>query len=715
MLDRNRFIRHGLILAIVLLAVAFFSNSVLEMEANNAIEDQQGVWIDPDKTVGVTEVIHFENSMFTPYGQAGVSSAIDDVNYWVKLSLSDFSFEDRDYFLELTKPHLSEVDFYQVSADGQVVKQVETGRNRPFDSREVDYRTFVFQLDPSHLEGTVLFKIHTESYLQVTTKLWTSDQLAVHIAMSTMGLGVFYGALAIMIVYNAFLAYSLKDVKYLYYILFVGSFTVLQLIWDGYSYQFLWRDASWWDTVANPFFIGMTGYWLMAFNWSFFDVKRRPRMARFFMAYFVTGALAMVTSLFLPMRMALYISLFYVICALVFSITSVVVSKPRKRSHFMYISAWSVFFYMSLLSTLGGFNLIPYSILAVHGVKIGVVILIVFFSLALSDKIKESEYLRIVEEEKGNLLRELHVVSKESTSLQDLDHLYGHMLKGYQSIAPFDGMILCVENWDQTFRYIHGKTVHAYAVMEDVQAHYGSLETACVIPAPDVFRKQFAIDPEVHALLVPIESRTQKLGFIVLYGSNKRPFQFQGSHDLVLDYTYQIALTIENITLLQQLKYEAEHDSLSKLLNRRTFFDRAHDQYDKMVDQVSIIMMDIDHFKSINDRFGHVVGDQVIQLVSRKVRSLVPKDALIGRYGGEEFIVALFDYSHEEVIALAESVRGAIEAYGLDIEGVEAFGVTLSAGVHTTKDRNLTLVQIIDQADDKLYQAKHTGRNQVLA
>ncbi len=158
------------------------------------------------------------------------------------------------------------------------------------------------------------------------------------------------------------------------------------------------------------------------------------------------------------------------------------------------------------------------------------------------------------------------------------------------------------------------------------------------------------------------------------------------------------------------LQYLATRDSLTGCLNRRSFFDRCTKLWDSRdIEQLNIIMLDIDHFKSINDHFGHATGDEVIKTVAEISQECVGDQGFVCRYGGEEFCVAVPNVSIDEAFDLAERIRLQVE--DKEISNASA---TLSIGVSARQFGAMDLQHLVDQADQCLYAAKNRGRNQAI-
>jgi diguanylate cyclase (GGDEF)-like protein len=149
-------------------------------------------------------------------------------------------------------------------------------------------------------------------------------------------------------------------------------------------------------------------------------------------------------------------------------------------------------------------------------------------------------------------------------------------------------------------------------------------------------------------------------------------------------------------------------------LNRRGAFDRDLPEMiaaaTKVDELLSLVMIDIDHFKQVNDQHGHPVGDEVLVEVAEIVVGCAARKGKAYRYGGEEFALLLPTYSAEEAAGLAERIRKVIAAHELSSKSLS---ITASFGVACLPEQANTAKSLLEQADNALYQAKHQGRNQV--
>ncbi|MGL5286197.1 diguanylate cyclase [Aeromonas sp. RU39B] len=176
-------------------------------------------------------------------------------------------------------------------------------------------------------------------------------------------------------------------------------------------------------------------------------------------------------------------------------------------------------------------------------------------------------------------------------------------------------------------------------------------------------------------------------------------------------------LVVANLTLgryQRRLEQMASTDKLTGTLSRQVFqvtFDHALSQAQRQQQVTSILLMDIDHFKQINDKFGHEVGDMVLRRVAQEIRSTLRASDILCRWGGEEFIAVLVDCDGLACASIGNKIREAVAAMSFEVNGASV-GVTLSAGAAEYHDNEASLV--INRADKALYRAKAEGRNRVV-
>lgn len=172
-------------------------------------------------------------------------------------------------------------------------------------------------------------------------------------------------------------------------------------------------------------------------------------------------------------------------------------------------------------------------------------------------------------------------------------------------------------------------------------------------------------------------------------------------------------------TVREELARLATIDSLTGLRNRRYFFDSLHNELrrlERSKSTLSLLLLDIDHFKTVNDTYGHSIGDAVLTSIAELIRGCLRETDVCARVGGEEFGVMLIDSSVHSAYQVAERMRMTIGGHRFICDGAEPFSCTVSIGICGATDNSITVAQeLYRRADTCLYAAKHSGRNRVSA
>ena len=228
------------------------------------------------------------------------------------------------------------------------------------------------------------------------------------------------------------------------------------------------------------------------------------------------------------------------------------------------------------------------------------------------------------------------------------------------------------------------------------------------------------------SLTCPLVVKGQPVGFI--FFSSMRPHTYNEEHkDIFLQIADQLALTLEPSRLYEELlrmtedlqktkealEHEASRDSLTDLWNRRAILDllkREMARSSREGRSIAAVMIDIDHFKRINDRIGHLAGDQVLLEVTRRVGSTLRSADIFGRIGGEEFLIILSPCDSKTAFEVMERARRECAASPVSIEQRD-FDVTVSLGAAVASGDDVDLSTMLKAADDALYRAKNGGRN----
>lgn len=197
-------------------------------------------------------------------------------------------------------------------------------------------------------------------------------------------------------------------------------------------------------------------------------------------------------------------------------------------------------------------------------------------------------------------------------------------------------------------------------------------------------------------------------GALVVIDNKPNEFSYEN-----IELGNQFKLLMEKyLELLEKnetIEYLASIDSLTKIYNRRVLFEKFTEELNRSFRygrELSVLMMDVDHFKSVNDKYGHPVGDIVLEEVAKTINQMKRSVDIFGRYGGEEFIIIMPETPLEQAKIFAERIRKKIEE-NVILHGLNNIKVTISIGV-TEKNGDVNIFSVIERADKFLLQAKKT-------
>jgi diguanylate cyclase (GGDEF)-like protein len=178
------------------------------------------------------------------------------------------------------------------------------------------------------------------------------------------------------------------------------------------------------------------------------------------------------------------------------------------------------------------------------------------------------------------------------------------------------------------------------------------------------------------------------------------------------------AVSLENARLHARVREQASVDELTGLANHRTLQRVLHEQLsggERFSPRLSLVLLDIDDFKRVNDTYGHLEGDRVLRAVADAIRSRCRTVDQPARYGGEELAVALPRTDAAGALRMAEDLRQAVEDLRIEVPGGDVLQITVSAGVATAPDSGTTPSELVAAADRALYAAKRAGKNRTVA
>jgi diguanylate cyclase len=550
------------------------------------------LWVDAEGKAGIDRAL---GANYAPLPTPALNPGYTRAAFWLRIQPPG-----GEWLVEAQSSLLDHVDLYLPDENG-VYRVLSIGDSRPFNEWLINHRHPAFPV-AADVVGPVYLRIQSDGPMHMPLRMWRPDEFRDHLNFDEFGHGLFFGIMAIMVAYNLFLYFAVRDRNYLNYVLYIGAFVLFQAAMNGYGMQYLWPDSPWLANHAQTLLVGVVVYTSMRFTRDFLDIAHIQPVFLTPMRVVEWAGLAMlafslVGPYWLAARVANYLGLILVLVVLP---AGVACALGRYRPAYWFVSAWSLFLLGVFVTGLAMAGHIPYQAFTANAMQVGATLEVLLLSLALADRIAT--------------LR----AEKEAAQAEANRHL----------------------------RQLNEN-------LED-----------------------------------KVRRRTRELT-----AANK-------------------ALKEKNRILADA----AKHDSLTGLLNHAEFMALLKMQAEEARRYgypLALMMLDIDHFKRVNDQHGHQLGDRALVAVARALDSSKRASDESARYGGEEFALLLPHTDLDSAKRLADRLRLRIADIRLDDHPDLALTASFGVAAIAAGDVETAPAQLVQLADQALYRAKHAGRNRV--
>jgi len=340
----------------------------------------------------------------------------------------------------------------------------------------------------------------------------------------------------------------------------------------------------------------------------------------------------------------------------------------------------------------------------------------------LRDISREKDRQRI-DEDTRNQIELLRLAMTAFTSVLNIDQVLKNVLEYLEKLIPNDRVILfLLEGADLQVRATRGFPREDDPVDLMLPAQNPQFEAInrnrlplFLTNARDYrpFESLGALNCGKSWLGVPLLSHGQILGYLSIYAAEAG--LYDSSHTRLAEiFANEASIAIENARLFQQVQQLAVTDELSGFYNRRYFYElldmelARSKRYNR---PVSLLVIDLDHFKQVNDRYGHATGDQVLKKICEAIRRVVRESDILGRHGGEEFVLLLPETPVDRALEVADRLCHMVAANPVEVDQIR-IDVTISIGVSAAGPGCMDSDSLFRCADHAMYQSKQAGRNQ---
>ena len=385
---------------------------------------------------------------FRLHDQAVLNAGYSRSVFWLRLDLEyrpQALAGRQPWLLEVAYPPLDHLQLYLGDGQGRFRLAQSTGDALPFASRQIKQNNYLFALDlPPNQPRRLYLRVHSQGSIQVPLSLWSPTAYLEEQPGRIYVLGIIYGVLLVMLIYNLFIFVSVRDTSYLYYILYIASFGLYQVSVNGAGIEYFWPDNPWWANVATPFLIGSAALFGCQFARSFLHTgEHSPWVDRLLLLLMACGAgvmvLALTVSYALSLRLATLLALAFTV---VIFAAGVLAWWRGMRVARYFIFAWSAFLLGGAINSLMVLGYLPNVFLTMYASQIGSALEVGLLSLALADRINA------MKEERTRILRDAgHKLEVLNQELADSNRLKDEFLATvtHELRTPMNGVIGSLE------------------------------------------------------------------------------------------------------------------------------------------------------------------------------------------------------------------------------------------------------------------------------
>lgn len=360
----------------------------LQKGVSTPVEQSISYFEDVQGTLTLEQV---KRESFTPYTkERRVNFGFTQSVYWFKINLLTSSSQDTHWWMKIDYPLLESVDMYLLQSDTLLIKHQKMGTSQPFNSRDIGSHYFISELPLyNSSDSTLYLRVKTQSSMQLPISIFSSENLMQELEQSNFFVGVYYGIFFIVLLYNAVLFIYTMDKNYLRYILFLVSFILWQLSFDGLGIKYIWGDNYWFIEHGSSAFIPFTAFCALYFSRYFLNTPiYAPKVDKAIIIMMFLSIFMSIASLFLHYaQMIPFNAALASILPVVLLIAGLRVMRHEYRAARFYVAGWSSFLIATIIFAFNKFDLIP-SFYGINNVQqIGSAIEMIFLSLALADRV----------------------------------------------------------------------------------------------------------------------------------------------------------------------------------------------------------------------------------------------------------------------------------------------------------------------------------------
>lgn len=326
---------------------------------------------------------------YLPASKDVLNFGMDTSIYWIRFRARDLSSPPHDWIFWIDFPLLDHVEIYEQAGDGSLIRKQEMGMCLPFSNRPIEYVNFAIPLQFQYSQPTTFYiKVDSKKPKILPMSILDKDIFYKEKSYNDLWYGLFFGVLLVMILYNSFVSYALRDRSYLHYTLSIIATALFFLGTSGYGYQYLWQNHYEFNNISNILFACFLVLTSGSFSQSFLKLRTKSKWLHHILTGLMVISALCAIALFIledamPINIAMYITISAQIVFLL--ISGIVVWKQGYRPAMFFTIAWTGYLIGGLMLSFVNWSLLSYNFFTRHAAEAGAGLMVVLLSLALSE------------------------------------------------------------------------------------------------------------------------------------------------------------------------------------------------------------------------------------------------------------------------------------------------------------------------------------------
>ncbi len=345
---------------------------------------------DTDKKWTITEITSPEiSSKFVPSRQEKPNFGFTDSAYWVRFHLKNEAEARMKWLLLFSYAHMDHISLYRPTPSGKHT-QKKAGDLLPFSHKEIKHRYFLFNLPiTKNRTHTYFLRIESKGPVQVPLYVLSQEAFLQQDRKEQIVLGLYFGLITALILYNLFLFFSIKEWSYLLYVISMAVIATAQMSYNGLAFEYVWPHSPWWTNRSVQFFMCASSFGAVWFTLSFLPTKKNtPKLHGILLFLMGISLLGMVLAVFADYSVSMPLAmLLVVVFGIVLTVAGIVFQRKGYRPVRYYLIAWSMYSCGIVLIVFRTVGILPNVFFTEYGVQIGSVLAVILLSLALADQI----------------------------------------------------------------------------------------------------------------------------------------------------------------------------------------------------------------------------------------------------------------------------------------------------------------------------------------